>query len=64
MGAGVAVYMTELWRDNEGRGTLPGGALSNALDGPQIAAIAMVLVGAIVLCERKGARTLSEAQHG
>jgi len=64
MGAGVAVYMTELWRDNEGRGTLPGGALSNALDGPQIAAIAMVLGGAIVLCERKGTRTLSEAQHG
>ena len=49
LGAGVAVYITELWRDTEGRGTL----LSGALDGPQVVAIVFVLVGAIVLMERK-----------
>ena len=32
LGAGVAVFMTELWRDTEGRGQLLGGAV----DGPQI----------------------------
>ena len=46
--AGAAIYMTELWRDPEGRGVV----LKGALDGPQIAAIAMVLVGAVVLRER------------
>ena len=49
MGAGVAIYMTELWRDPEGRGTI----LHGAIDGPQIAAVAMVLAGAFVLRERK-----------
>jgi phosphatidylglycerol---prolipoprotein diacylglyceryl transferase len=51
MGAGVAIYMTELWRDPEGRGTI----LRGALDDPQIAGIAMVLAGAFVLRERKPA---------
>ncbi|MGA2166876.1 MAG: prolipoprotein diacylglyceryl transferase family protein [Terracidiphilus sp.] len=51
LGAGVAIYMTELWRDPEGRGALLGGAL----DGPQLAAILFVLAGALVLRERKGA---------
>jgi len=41
--------MTELWRDPEGRGTI----LHGAIDGPQIAAVAMVLAGAFVLRERK-----------
>ena len=50
VGAGVAIYITELWRDTEGRGALFGGAL----DGPQAAAILFVLAGAIVLMERKG----------
>ena len=50
LGAGVAIYITELWRDPEGRGTLLGGAL----DGPQAAAILLVLAGALVLRERKG----------
>ncbi len=49
MGAGVAVYITELWRDSEGRGTLLGGAL----DGLQAAAVLLVLAGAFVLLERK-----------
>ncbi len=50
MGAGVAVYITELWRDWEGRGSL----LRGAIDGPQIAAVLFVLAGALVLRERKG----------
>ncbi len=49
MGAGVVIFMTELARDTEGRGTLLGGAL----DGPQVAAIVFVLAGAFVLVERK-----------
>jgi phosphatidylglycerol:prolipoprotein diacylglycerol transferase len=49
MGAGVVIYMTELWRDPEGRGLV----LNGALDGPQIAAVLMVLAGALVLRERK-----------
>jgi phosphatidylglycerol---prolipoprotein diacylglyceryl transferase len=49
LGAGVAIYITELGRDTEGRGTL----LNDALDGPQAAAILFVLAGAFVLMERK-----------
>jgi phosphatidylglycerol:prolipoprotein diacylglycerol transferase len=49
LGAGVVIFITELWRDTEGRGTLLGGAL----DGPQAAAILFVLAGAFVLMERK-----------
>jgi phosphatidylglycerol:prolipoprotein diacylglycerol transferase len=52
LGAGVIIYITELWRDTEGRGTL----LSGALDGPQVGAIVFVLVGAIVLMERRQPR--------
>ncbi len=52
LGAGVAIYLTELWRDTEGRGTL----LNGALDGPQVAAIVFVLAGAVVLLERKQPR--------
>ncbi len=50
LGTGVAVYLTELCRDPGGRGALLGGVL----DGPQIAAILMVLAGGAVLLERKG----------
>jgi phosphatidylglycerol:prolipoprotein diacylglycerol transferase len=49
MGVGVTVFVTEFWRDTEGRGSLLGGAL----DGPQIAAAALVVVGGLVLLERK-----------
>ena len=50
LGAGVVVFVTEFWRDTEGRGALLGGAL----DGPQMAAVALVVIGGIVLLERKG----------
>ena len=49
MAAGAALFMTELVRDPEGRGTMLGGAL----DGPQMAAVAIVLLGALALRERK-----------
>jgi phosphatidylglycerol:prolipoprotein diacylglycerol transferase len=49
--AGAAVYFTEFWRDPEGRGVI----LRGALDGPQLAAIGLVLAGALLLRERKSA---------
>jgi phosphatidylglycerol:prolipoprotein diacylglycerol transferase len=49
LGAGVAIFFTEFWRDAEGRGALLGGAL----DGPQAAAILLVLAGGLALLERK-----------
>jgi phosphatidylglycerol:prolipoprotein diacylglycerol transferase len=49
MGAGVAIYFTELWRDWTGRGSL----FQGAIDGPQIAAIFLVLAGALTLRENK-----------
>ncbi len=57
MGLGVAIYITELWRDPEGRGSL----LHGALDGPQVAAILMVVAGALVLRERKAAYPSADA---
>ncbi len=50
LGAGAAVFFTEFWRDPEGRGRMLGGAL----DGPQAAAILLVVAGGLVLLERKG----------
>jgi prolipoprotein diacylglyceryltransferase len=50
LGAGVVVFITEFWRDPEGRGSLLGGAL----DGPQAAAVALVVVGGLVLLEHAG----------
>lgn len=49
MGTGIAVFLTELCRDPEGRGALLGGAL----DWPQAAAVVLVLAGALMLRERK-----------
>ncbi len=49
---GAAVYFTEFWRAPEGRGAI----LRGALDGPQLAAIAFVLGGAVVLRRRDSAR--------
>jgi len=60
IGMGVAVYITELWRDPEGRGALLGGAL----DGPQAAAIVLVLAGALVLLERRGLCANNEGEDG
>ena len=57
MGAGVAIYFTEFWRDWVGRGSLFGGAI----DGPQIAAAFLVLAGALTLRESKTAQR-EEAQ--
>ena len=59
LGTGVIVYITELGRDSEGRGALLGGAL----DGPQIAAILMVLAGGLALMERKPPLSNREAAH-
>jgi len=49
MGLGTIVYLSEIWRDPEGRGLV----LHGALDGPQIVAVLFVLVGALILRERK-----------
>jgi phosphatidylglycerol:prolipoprotein diacylglycerol transferase len=59
MGTGSVVYITELWRDPLGRGALLGGAL----DGPQAAAVVMVLAGGLVLLERKGRHVRIEAER-
>ena len=60
LGAGVAIFVTEFWRDPEGRGALLGGAL----DGPQIAAAALVVIGGLVLLERNGTPAKDEAVDG
>ena len=60
LGTGVAIFITELWRDTEGRGAL----LDGAIDGPQAAAILLVLAGAIILRERKRPGAENEASHG
>jgi phosphatidylglycerol:prolipoprotein diacylglycerol transferase len=49
LGVGIVVFVTEFWRDAEGRGAMLGGAL----DGPQIAAAALVVVGGLALLERR-----------
>ena len=51
LGAGALVYFTEFLRDPEGRGSV----LDGALDGPQLAAVALVVAGAMVLRERRAA---------
>lgn len=51
LGAGAAIYFTEIWRDPAGRGLL----FHGALDGPQIAAVLLVLAGGWVLRERGAA---------
>jgi phosphatidylglycerol:prolipoprotein diacylglycerol transferase len=49
VGAGVTVFITEFWRDREGRGSL----LHGALNGPQAAAILFVIAGALVMLQRR-----------
>lgn len=49
---GAVVYLTEFFRDPEGRGAMLGGAIN----GPQVAAAALVLLGAFVLSERSEKR--------
>jgi phosphatidylglycerol:prolipoprotein diacylglycerol transferase len=60
MGGGAIVYATEFWRDWEGRGAVLGGAV----DGPQIAAVAMVLASALLLLQRNSLSANMEPQHG
>lgn len=52
MGTGVTLYVSELWRDRDGRGSVLGGLL----DGPQIAGVALVLASALLLRERRPGR--------
>lgn len=49
LGTGVAIYLTEIWRGWEGRGSL----FNGVIDGPQIASIFFVLAGALTLRETK-----------
>lgn len=57
LGFGIALFITEFWRDREGRGALLGGAL----DGPQVAAILMVILGALVLADWKKQAVVTES---
>ncbi len=56
LSTGAAVYFTEFWRDPEARGAL----LPGVLDGPQVAAVALVLTGALLLRQRESARIAEE----
>jgi phosphatidylglycerol---prolipoprotein diacylglyceryl transferase len=50
LGTGVAIYLTEIWRDWAGRELIGRGSLLNGfIDGPQIAAVLLVLAGALTL---------------
>jgi phosphatidylglycerol---prolipoprotein diacylglyceryl transferase len=62
VGFGANIFLTEIWRDWEGRGAM----LHGALDGPQLAAVLLVIAGAVLLRERRGAAlaTTVEAAHG
>ena len=64
IGIGASLYLTEFWRDPEGRGQL----FHGALDVPQMAAIVLVLLGAWMLRERKSAQPQEtipqESVHG
>ena len=55
IGLSATVFFTEFWRDPEGRGALLGGAI----DGPQAAALLLLLAGAVTLmeCESRSLRT-------
>lgn len=54
LGVGAIVFLTELWRDPEGRGLMANGAV----DAPQIAAVLLVLAGGFLLRKRPGAAAL------
>jgi phosphatidylglycerol:prolipoprotein diacylglycerol transferase len=59
LGLGVVIFITELWRDPEGRGAL----LRGALDWPQVSAVLLVLIGGLALRERNNRKWKNEAQH-
>jgi phosphatidylglycerol:prolipoprotein diacylglycerol transferase len=56
---GAATYLTEFFRDPEGRGELLGGAI----DYPQLASIALIILGAFVLRDRNVPATPSQAPN-
>ncbi len=56
LGLGTALFITEFWRDPEGRAQV----LHGALDGPQITAVVFVLLGGLILRERKTRNAASE----
>lgn len=58
IGAAVTIYVTEIWRDWEGRGAM----LNGALNGPQLAAVLMLIAGAVLLRERKRAATAASIE--
>lgn len=62
VGFGVTIFVTEFWRDWEGRGLM----LHGALNGPQLASLVLLLAGALILLERRGASIARpvEAAHG
>jgi phosphatidylglycerol:prolipoprotein diacylglycerol transferase len=64
IGAAAIIYLTEIGRDWEGRGSL----LHGAINGPQLAAIVLLLAGALLLRERPHTRIATpdalEANHG
>ncbi len=60
LGAAIAIFFTEFWRDPEGRAALLGGAIN----GPQLAAAALAVSGGLVLLERKASPPKDEAVHG
>ena len=64
LGAGVAIYLTEIWRDWAGRGSL----LHGFINGPQVAGVLLVLAGALTLQEnrpaiRKNKNDLRESKY-
>jgi len=59
-GGGVAIFVSEFWRDPEGRGAVFGGAL----DWPQVAAVLLVLAGGLALLERREKPVHSEGKDG
>lgn len=59
VGGGVTIFATEFWRDWDGRGAI----LHGAVDGPQIAAVLMVIAGAVILRQRKGKQAMARELH-
>jgi phosphatidylglycerol:prolipoprotein diacylglycerol transferase len=60
VGIAISIFATEFWRDPEGRGQL----LRGALDGPQVAAIFLLLLGAWLLRERTPQAQKGAIAHG
>jgi phosphatidylglycerol---prolipoprotein diacylglyceryl transferase len=54
----TAIYFTEFFRDPEGRGSF----LSGAVDGPQLASVGLLLLGALFLLRRPGRQAIDPVQ--